>query len=183
MQYPALFPVEAYLTSRSQKEELSILQQQLKTPRDIFSRKNMDGHITASGLILNEAASQILLIGHKGLNKWLQPGGHIDLGDETIWAAAEREIKEETGLGEIKLHPWHSANNYQPLHIDTHSIPARPEKNEGAHHHHDCLYVFVTAEIKFALEDDGITAAKWCESGDPCVPARLKHALTRLQTA
>lgn len=81
------------------------------------------------------------------------------------------------------LHSWHVENSYKPLHVDTHSIPARPEKQEGAHHHHDCLYVFVTAQTGVAVGDDGVTGVKWCAIGDPCFPVRLKHALSQLQTA
>lgn len=183
MRYPSLSPVEAYLARYPKESDLSLLRRQLKAQGDIFSRKNMTGHITASGLILNEEASQTLLIQHRGLDKWLQSGGHIDPGDGSIWQAAEREINEETGLTRIALHPWHAENAGMPVHVDTHPIPARPERQEGAHDHHDCLYVFVTAETEVAAGDDGVAGTKWRAIADPCVPARLKHALNRLQGA
>ncbi len=40
---------------------------------------------------------KILLIHHRGLNKWLPLGGHVEL-DEDPEAAALREAKEESGL-------------------------------------------------------------------------------------
>ena len=44
---------------------------------------------------------KVLLIHHRGLNKWLPVGGHIEL-DEDPEAAALREVREESGL-EIEL--------------------------------------------------------------------------------
>lgn len=40
---------------------------------------------------------QVLLVHHRGLNKWLPVGGHIEL-DEDPEQAALREAKEESGL-------------------------------------------------------------------------------------
>lgn len=50
---------------------------------------------TASVFIVHEG--KVLLHLHKKLNKWLQPGGHVEL-DEDPNQAALREAKEETGL-------------------------------------------------------------------------------------
>jgi len=44
---------------------------------------------------------KVLLIHHRGLDKWLPVGGHIEL-DEDPEAAALREVKEESGL-EVEL--------------------------------------------------------------------------------
>jgi 8-oxo-dGTP pyrophosphatase MutT (NUDIX family) len=49
---------------------------------------------TASVFIVRDG--KVLLHWHKKLNKWLQPGGHIEL-DEDPNQAALREAKEETG--------------------------------------------------------------------------------------
>ena len=46
-------------------------------------------------------AGKVLLVHHRGLNKWLPIGGHIEL-DEDPEAAALREAREESGL-EIEL--------------------------------------------------------------------------------
>jgi len=44
---------------------------------------------------------KVLLIHHRGLNKWLPVGGHIEL-DEEPETAALREVREESGL-EVEL--------------------------------------------------------------------------------
>jgi len=111
------------------------------TSADPFSRANMQGHITTSGLVYDRNADKVLLIHHRTLNRWLQPGGHHE-GLDRLDVSAAREVEEETG---VKLRVAQSAtqNLDAPLiDIDSHAIPANPAKGEGAHVHHDFLYLF-----------------------------------------
>lgn len=50
---------------------------------------------TAAGILIVEG--KVLLVKHKKLGKWLNPGGHIEPG-ELPHQAAEREFFEETGV-------------------------------------------------------------------------------------
>ncbi len=50
---------------------------------------------TAGGMLIHEG--KVLLVKHKKLRIWLNPGGHIDEG-ELPHEAAEREFFEETGI-------------------------------------------------------------------------------------
>ena len=52
-------------------------------------------HVTASGVVVGSRGTILLL--HRRLGRWLQPGGHIEPG-ESPSAAARRESEEETGL-------------------------------------------------------------------------------------
>jgi 8-oxo-dGTP pyrophosphatase MutT (NUDIX family) len=175
-----LTPVHAYLDRHPDDPALTLLKEQLEAPDGMFSRKNMAGHITASGLVLTPDHGEALVIGHKGLNKWLQPGGHVDESDAGIWQAAAREIREETGVIDITLHPWHAEYGFQPVDIDTHPIPARPGKDEGAHWHHDCLYVFVAAKTRLQHQEEEVSGASWCAIDDRRVPGRLQHVYNRI---
>ncbi len=172
---PRLKPVHGYLRRHPGAPALARLEDQLLAPQPMFSRKNMAGHITASGLVITPDHRQTLVIGHKGLDKWLQPGGHVDEDDAGIWQAAAREIREETGVTEITLHPWHAEHGFEPADIDTHPIPARPAKNEGAHFHHDCLFVFVAPKRPMKLQADEVSGASWCAIDDPRIPERLRR--------
>lgn len=52
---------------------------------------------TVGALILNKDGEIFLMKSYKWKNKYVMPGGHIELGEE-IEDALRREIKEETGL-------------------------------------------------------------------------------------
>ena len=59
--------------------------------------KNHKKHFTATGYTVNKDRTKMLLIHHKGLDKWLPPGGHIE-ENEVPHEAAIREVYEETGI-------------------------------------------------------------------------------------
>ena len=52
-------------------------------------------HVTGSAFIVGPRG--IVLLRHRRLGIWVQPGGHVDAG-ETPWDGARREAVEETGL-------------------------------------------------------------------------------------
>lgn len=52
---------------------------------------------TVGGLIFNEEGKIFLMKSHKWKDKYIVPGGHVELG-ETMEEALKREIKEETNL-------------------------------------------------------------------------------------
>jgi 8-oxo-dGTP pyrophosphatase MutT (NUDIX family) len=51
--------------------------------------------LTVAGILIHQG--RVLLIKHKKVGFWLNPGGHIEV-DEAPHAAAEREFWEETGI-------------------------------------------------------------------------------------
>jgi 8-oxo-dGTP pyrophosphatase MutT (NUDIX family) len=71
-------------------------------------------HVTGSGLVIGERG--IVLLKHRRLGIWVQPGGHVDPG-ETPWEAARRETGEETGLTVRFLDP---APMPALAHVDVH---------------------------------------------------------------
>ncbi|NRA86255.1 MAG: NUDIX domain-containing protein [Rhizobiales bacterium] len=138
----------------------SSLFDQLSNDKDIFSRKNFVAHITCSALILSQNQDKILLIDHKFLKMWLQPGGHVEGVDE-LYKESLREVLEETALDNVVLHKWHKGSDV-PFSIDSHNIPESLKKNEPAHVHHDFTYLFIGCSIqKLVRQVEEIEDVKW----------------------
>lgn len=169
--------VQRYRATFPQDDEfLRFLPQQLeKGDTHICHRKNFSGHLTASALVLNTDERTALLIHHRFLKRWLQPGGHLD-NKEAPADGALRELVEETGwLPQwVKLHQWH-ADTGIPLDIDSHLIPNNSSKLEFSHYHHDFLYLFSndsgpqcfeSSDQKTVLQDEEVAGCKWAELSD-----------------
>lgn len=60
-------------------------------------REDGPTHLTGSCFVFSPDRSQTLLVFHAKGRFWVQPGGHLDDGDESLLAAALRELAEETG--------------------------------------------------------------------------------------
>ena len=114
---------------------------------NLFNSKNFEGHITASGFIYSLKDNKLLFLEHKALNKYLQPGGHIESVDNEILDTAKREILEETGISEIDNVSITDDYNI-PFDINSHFIPENKNKNEDGHYHHDFRFLFVVDSIK-----------------------------------
>ena len=130
----------------NEAEKLQILSEHLASQANMISRKNFEGHITASAFVINEHTKQVLLLEHKTLSKFLQPGGHIEEKDISLLDAAQREVREETGFkrNELTLKAAVPNDPSVPFDIDTHRIPANEKKLESEHFHHDFRYIFTT---------------------------------------
>lgn len=117
----------------------------VRTHEQFYSRALLVGHLTGSAWIVDETFSHALLLHHGKLNKWLQPGGHIE-DDADLLSASLREAREETGAD---VRP-HSLSIFD---VDVHEIPARP--NEPAHFHYDIRFLLVadkTAPLQVSSE-------------------------------
>lgn len=125
---------------------------------DCLERSNLAGHLTASAFVTDHQRRHLLLIHHKALGRWLQPGGHAD-GDPDLLAVARREVREETGLDE--LHPVTT----RPFDLDIHSIPER--KGIPEHLHYDVRFLF-EADSGSVLQGDEreVHGARWVPLSD-----------------
>jgi len=139
-----------------------------------FDRNGFDpGHLTASGLVLSDDRTLVLLVHHRRLARWLQPGGHVDPEDASPDAAARREVEEETGIG--RLLPRGGL-----VDVDVHPIPARGE--EPAHHHFDLRFGYVTTDTRITPADE-VHDARWVAFGrlsDFDVDASTRRAMEKL---
>lgn len=113
--------------------------------------------LTVSAFILNPAGD-IFVLKHKKLERWMQPGGHVELAEDP-WTALLREIEEETGYtpGQLLLHcpSMNTINNFEkdpkvfhpyPMSFNTHSV------GQGDHFHTDLGYAFTVLDTEPELE-------------------------------
>lgn len=133
-----------------------------------FSRSNKHGHITASGLVIKDDLA--LLIYHPYLKKWMQPGGHIDEGENPIEAAI-REVYEETGVACRPIPKY-----LGPIDIDFHEIPDNPKKGEARHLHVDLLFLLEVLNEGESPEDIQKAWLPLAEIANP----RLQRVLVKL---
>ena len=107
-------------------------------------------HVTGSAIIVGRRG--VVLHLHKRLQRWLQPGGHVEPG-ETPWDAARREAVEETGLAvELVGEPGET----QPVlaHVDVHGGPR-------GHTHLDLRYVLAGADAQPAPPPHESQQVRW----------------------
>jgi 8-oxo-dGTP pyrophosphatase MutT (NUDIX family) len=108
---------------------------------DCFFRELWPMHVTGSAWVVNPAHDHVLMLHHKKLDQWFQPGGHAD-GHADILQTALRETQEETGLD--AAHVRILGNRI--FDVDIHAIPAM--HGEPCHEHIDIRFL---AEIDDSL--------------------------------
>jgi 8-oxo-dGTP pyrophosphatase MutT (NUDIX family) len=162
--YCTYFPKEA--------QKLRSATQFLQTCLDPFPRNVLPGHITGSGIVIQE--QEILLIRHRYIREWFQPGGHVDPG-ETPLAGAIREVREETGWETI---PSTLFTMDFPFDIDVHVIPANPIKNEPEHLHIDFAYLLEPIRQGIASDPEAVA---WVDI-KTCGAERLARCIQKYQS-
>ena len=74
----------------------------LRARPDAVARAGPPAHLTASCVVLDPSGTQVLLTLHRRARAWFQFGGHLEVGDPTLWAAARREAREESGIDDLE---------------------------------------------------------------------------------
>ena len=146
---------------------------------DPFDRRIQKGHLTGSAFVVSATGDRVLLLRHRKLRRWLQPGGHADPGERSGEAVALREAVEETGLTGLALH----ATAPRPLDVDVHEIPSHGD--EAAHLHLDLRYLCIAsahAELRrVAEESDALRWFVWNELPALDLDPGVVRALAKVQ--
>ncbi len=154
-----------------EREAASIAQtlDRLGWPGDPFDEEANDHHLTASAFVISPRG--VILHRHRRLGIWVQPGGHVDRGED-VEQAALRETLEETGLAVRHLDP------VELFHVDVHPGPR-------GHTHYDLRYVLVAPPDDPAPAEGESPDVFWFDFADAlkrCEPA-LVPALEKLHQA
>jgi 8-oxo-dGTP pyrophosphatase MutT (NUDIX family) len=109
------------------------------------------GHLTVSALICDSETRQVLLIYHRRLQRWIQPGGHVDSVDKQMVDTAIREVREEVGLQLVR-------KDAHLFDVDVHEIP--PFGEAPRHLHFDFRFLFRSPKCQVVAMSDA-TDAHW----------------------
>lgn len=130
--------------------------------RNILEREK---HFCASVWITTTSMPQkMLLVHHKKLGRWLQPGGHIEQFENPVEAAI-REVKEETGIDisflAKQLEVIDSDGTFLPVpkFIMEQTIPAN--NSQPQHYHLDIQYHLEIPEQKLLLNPTESHSIGW----------------------
>jgi len=108
------------------------------------------GHVTGSAFVLDRSHTRLLLIHHRKHDTWLQPGGHVDPGEDVLTAAI-REVEEETGVVGVPIHGG-------LFDVDVHDIPAHGDR--PAHTHFDVRFL-LEARNEELMGSDEVLGVRW----------------------
>ncbi len=155
--YLLLFPKE------QERQLMLISYLQNHNDEEIIDWNNFDGHIVAGGFIYAKKEKMFLVLYHRDLKMFLYPGGHINSNDNTPLYAAKREIKEETGLDNLKQLNL-SGNELIPIDIDTHKINYNERLQLPEHFHFEFRYLFMIDKVSdIKIDIDEVSKYKWID--------------------
>jgi NUDIX domain. len=141
-----------------------------QTHADAFERSNPVAHFTGSVWLVSADGERVLLMHHRKLDRWLQPGGHAD-GDTDLARVALREAEEETGLAGLHV-------DGGIFDVDRHRIPARADEPE--HWHYDLRYVVrASADESFVVNAESHALA-WRPVNEVAADETLDTSLRRM---
>ena len=135
-----------------------------------YRRERLEGHFTGSAWVVSADGRRTLLLHHRKLDRWLQPGGHAD-GDTDLARVALREAEEETGLHDLVVEP-------AVFDLDRHAIPARGVEPE--HWHYDVRFVVrATGSEDFVINEES-NALAWREIADVASDPHADESMRRM---
>lgn len=155
--------IENYKPYNEQEEkDKETMLKYINTFDDVLTRNNEFGHFTASSWAVNKQRTKVLMIYHNIYKSWAWTGGHAD-GEENLLNVAIRELKEETGVKNVKV----LNNNIFSLEIICVDGHVKREKYVSSHVHLNVTYLLeVDEEETLKIKEDENSGVKWVNIED-----------------
>jgi len=118
---------------------------------------------TVSAFVMHPASPKLLLISHKKLGVWLQPGGHVELNEDPLMAL-HHELEEETGLKPTDYDILEPAEQPRPTgKISVLPLPFYFNVHDynDTHKHIDISYLVRSKTADLTDNPDGANAIGW----------------------
>ncbi|KGI77970.1 NUDIX hydrolase [Oleiagrimonas soli] len=162
--------LRAYAETTADRETAALFLTLAEDGVHAFERARREGHFTASCWLVSRNGRRALLMHHRKLDRWLQPGGHAD-GDVDLKRVALREAEEETGVRGLAV----EGGIYD---LDRHRIPARGVEPE--HWHYDVRYVLRAGDDERVSINEESNALAWRDIADIAADPTLDGSLRRM---
>lgn len=124
---------------------------------NILTRENETAHVSSSAFVMNAEMDQVLMAYHNIYQSYSWLGGHAD-GDPDLFAVAEREAREESGITELK--PF----SREMIALDVLPVPAHIKRGKPVpeHVHLNVTYLFIApTDQKLTVKADENSAVAW----------------------
>ena len=129
----------------------------IDTFEDVLTRNNEFGHFTASAWTLNQERTKVLMVYHNIYQSWAWTGGHAD-GESNLLEVAIRELKEETGVKNVKV----LNDNIFSLEIICVNGHVKRGKYISSHQHLNLTYLLEVDEKEILkMKEDENSGVKW----------------------
>lgn len=146
---------------QEEKDKQTILKY-IDTFDDVLTRNNEFGHFTASSWVVNKEKTKVLMIYHNIYKSWAWTGGHAD-GETDLLNIAIRELKEETGVKNVKI----LKDNIFSLEIICVNGHVKRGKYVSSHVHLNLTYLLeVDEEEVLRIKEDENSGVKWINIED-----------------
>lgn len=150
--------IEGYKPCNEQEEQdKKVMIDYINHFNNVLTRKNEFGHFTASSWVVNQQRTKVLMIYHNIYNSWTWTGGHAD-GEHDLLGTAVRELKEETGVKNVKvLNP--DIFSLEIICVNGH---VKRGKYVASHVHLNLTYLLeVDEEETLQMKEDENSGVKW----------------------
>lgn len=148
--------------NKQEEKDKEVMIKYIETFDDVLTRNNEFAHFTASAWAVNKQKTKLLMIYHNIYKSWAWTGGHAD-GQSDLLNTAIRELKEETGVKNVKI----LDNDIFSLEIICVKGHIKREKYVSSHVHLNLTYFLEVDETEvLQIKKDENSGVKWIDLKD-----------------